>query len=119
MSYINKPGKTSSWRNMVIRQQVSDVIAYGKITTTITKAKETQKHVEHLITLAKNPTLANTRHIRSVLLDTKTLNVDELVKKLISLAKKMENRKGGYSRVIRYSERKGDNTTIAILQLLI
>ena len=40
MSFINKKGKTSSWRQMVIRQQVSDVIAYGEIQTTLTKAKE-------------------------------------------------------------------------------
>ncbi|MDE7433641.1 MAG: bL17 family ribosomal protein, partial [Mycoplasmoidaceae bacterium] len=35
---------------MVIRQQVSDVFAYGEIVTTVTKAKETQKHVEKVIT---------------------------------------------------------------------
>ena len=46
MSFINKKGKTSSWRKMVIRQQVSDVIAYGQIITTLTKAKETQKTEE-------------------------------------------------------------------------
>ena len=39
MSYINKKGKTTAWRQMVIRQQVSDVIAYGEIITTLTKAK--------------------------------------------------------------------------------
>ena len=118
MSYINKPGKTTAWRKMVIRQQVSDVIAYGKITTTITKAKETQKHVDRMISLAKKPTLANLRKIRSVLLPTKTLEVDQLVNKLVSIAKKYHDRHGGYTRVIRYDERPGDNTTTAIIQLV-
>lgn len=53
MSYINKKGKTTSWRLMVIRQQVSDVIANNEIITTLTKAKETKKHVDKIITLAK------------------------------------------------------------------
>ena len=118
MSFINKDGKTSSWRRMVIRQQVSDVIAYGKIETTITKAKETQKHVDNIITLAKNPTLANQRKIRSIILPTRTMKIDELMKKLATIAKKYEKRNGGYTRVLRISERQGDNTQIAILQLV-
>lgn len=103
---------------MVIRQQVSDVISYGKIKTTITKAKETQKHVDKVITLAKNPTLANQRRMRAIFLPTKKYTIDELVKRSIDLAKKLNARKGGYTRVIRYDERQGDNTTTAILQLL-
>lgn len=118
MSYINKPGKTTAWRNMVIRQQVSDVIAYGHIITTITKAKETQKHVDHVITLAKKNTLAAKRAIRSIILPTKIADTDVLMKKLSNLAKKYVNRDGGYTRVIRYDERAGDNTTSAIIQLV-
>ena len=118
MSFINKKGKTSSWRKMVIRQQVSDVIAYGQIKTTITKAKETQKHVDTIITLAKDNTLASDRKMRSIFLKTATMDVDQLVKKAHTIAKKYENRKGGYTRVVRIDERDGDNTTVAILQLV-
>ncbi len=118
MSYINKKGKTSSWRQMVIKQQVSDVIAYNQIKTTITKAKETQKHVDNLISLAKKNTLAADRKIRSILKDTKTMNVDQLIKKVHTIAKKYEKRNGGYTRVVRFDEQKGDNTTTAILQLV-
>ena len=118
MSFINKPGKTTAWRRMVIRQQVSDVIAYGKIETTITKAKETQKHVDKLITLAKKPTLANQRKIRSILLPVRTMGVEAIMTKLSTLAKKYEKRNGGYTRVLRVSERQGDQTQVAILQLV-
>ena len=52
MSYINKDGKTTAWRIRVIRQQVSDVLAYGQIKTTLTKAKETRRHVDKIITLS-------------------------------------------------------------------
>ena len=118
MSFINKKGKTSSWRRMVIRQQVSDVIAYGQIQTTITKAKETQNHVDAIITLAKDNTLASDRKMRSIFLKTSTMDVDQLVKKAHTIAKKYENRKGGYTRVVRIDERDGDNTTVAVLQLV-
>ncbi len=50
MSYINRRGKDTAYTNMVIKQQVSDVIAYHEIKTTITKAKETQKRVEKMVT---------------------------------------------------------------------
>jgi large subunit ribosomal protein L17 len=103
---------------MVIRQQVSDVISYGKITTTFTKAKETQKHVDKMITLAKKGTLDATRRISSVLLDTKLNDKQKLLKKLLTLAEKYKARKGGYTRVLRLGTRSGDRTEEAILELV-
>lgn len=118
MSYINKEGKTSSWRRMVIRQQVSDVIAYGNIKTTLIKAKETQRHVDRVITLAKKNTLESNRKILSIIKDTKKESAIELVKKLQTIAKKYVARKGGYTRVLKLGKRSGDNTEVAILELV-
>lgn len=119
MSYINKPGKTRSWRKMVNRQQVSDVIAYNQIITTHTKAKESQRHVDHLITLAKKNTLASRRAAAAILLDTKNLSKDELLKKLFNeLGPKYQKRHGGYTRVLKLGRRQGDNTEEAIIQLV-
>jgi large subunit ribosomal protein L17 len=103
---------------MVIRQQASDVIAYGRITTTITKAKETQRHVDRIITLAKENTLASKRKILSKLLDTTTSTKEELLTKLADIAKKNETRNGGYTRVLKLGKRRGDNTEEAILELV-
>jgi large subunit ribosomal protein L17 len=103
---------------MVIRQQVSDVIAYGKIQTTFTKAKETQKHVDRVITLAKKNTLDGNRRILAIVKDTKKLKRIDLVHKLHELAKKYNTRKGGYTRVLRLGRRPGDNTETAILELV-
>lgn len=50
MSYINRRGKDRAYTQMVIRQQVSDLIAYHELHTTITKAKIAQKRVEKLVT---------------------------------------------------------------------
>lgn len=119
MSYINKPGKTRSWRKMVNRQQVSDVIAYNQIITTSTKAKESQRHVDHLITLAKKNTLASRRAAAAILMDTKKLDRDALLRKLFNeLGPKYEKRPGGYTRVLKLGSRPGDNTEEAIIQLV-
>jgi large subunit ribosomal protein L17 len=103
---------------MVIRQQVSDVISYGHITTTITKAKETQRHLDKVITLAKKGTLDADRRILAVLLNTKNDDMDALLKKAHTYANTYKTRKGGYSRVLKLGSRPGDRTEEAILQLV-
>jgi large subunit ribosomal protein L17 len=103
---------------MVIRQQVSDVVAYSKIKTTFTKAKETQKHVDRIITMAKKNTLADKRRILSIVKPTKTLDKPALLKKLEELAKKYNQRNGGYTRVLILGRRPGDRTEVAILELV-
>lgn len=119
MSYINKPGKTRAWRKMVSRQQVSDLISHGSIVTTKTKAKESQRHVDHLITLAKKNTLASRRAAAAILLGTNQHSADDLLRKLFNeLGPKYANRAGGYTRVIKLGNRPGDNTEEAVLQLV-
>ena len=119
MSFINKKGKTRSWRKMVTRQQVTDVIAYGQIITTLTKAKESQRHVDRIITLAKKNTLASRRQAAAILLDNKKFTKDELLKKLFNeVGSKYKDRNGGYTRVLKLGTRIGDNTEQAILQLV-
>ncbi len=119
MSYINKKGKTTAWRQMVIRQQVSDILAYEQITTTLAKAKETRKHVDKIITLAKKNTIASRRQAFAILLDTKNLSKDDLLKKLFNeLGKKYKDRNGGYTRVLKLGKRLGDNTEKAIVSLV-
>ncbi len=119
MSYINKKGKTTSTRLMIIRQQVSDCLSYNEITTTLTKAKETQKHLEKLITIAKDNTVANKRRAKAMLLNTQVGTADELVSHLFSkVAPVFKDRKGGYTRVIKLGARMGDATEMAILQFV-
>ena len=119
MSFQNKKGKTQAWRKMVIRQQVSDVLAYGKLITTHTKAKETQRHVDKMITLAKKDTLASRRAAAAVLLNTSKMTADEILKKLFSeYGPKYKNRNGGYTRVLKLGSRPGDDTEEAIIELV-
>lgn len=119
MSYINKLGKTRSWRKMVTRQQVSDVLSYDSIVTTHTKAKETQRHVERLITIAKKNSLAAKRRAEAILIKTTKHSKDDLIKKLFNeIAPKYKDRPGGYTRVLKLGTRAGDNTEQAVIQLV-
>jgi len=118
MSYVSKKGKTTAWRNMVIRQQVSDFISDGKIITTLTKAKESQRHIEKLITLGKENTLAHSRKIDSIILDTKKHTKSDLLKKVYELGKKYLKRQGGYTRVLKLGTRPSDRTEMAIIELV-
>jgi len=119
MSFVITKRKNTAWRNMVIRQQATDVIVYGHIETTQAKAKELRKHVDHLITLGKKNTLEAKREILSIVLDNSKMTKEAILKKLTTtLAKKYANRKGGYTRVLKLDPRAGDNTKMAIISLL-
>lgn len=119
MSYINKPGKTTASRLMIIRQQVSDMIAYHELKTTLTKAKETQKRIEKIITLAKHDTIANRRLANRWLLDTQKLNTKDAIKYLFeTIGPTFSKRPGGYTRVLKLGKRQGDATEMAILQFV-
>ena len=119
MSFVITHRKNTAWRNMVIRQQATDVIVYGYIETTQARAKELRKHVDHLITLGKKNTLAAKQEIMSFVVKNKQMNQQDILKKLTTtLAKKYADRKGGYTRVLKLDNRAGDNTKMAIIQLV-
>jgi large subunit ribosomal protein L17 len=120
MSFQNKKGKTSARNKMIIRQQVSDVLANNKIITTHTKAKETQRHVDKIISLTKKKnTLAAKRAAASILLTTSKLDSSAILNRLFTeLADKYKDRNGGYTRVLKLGSRSGDNAEEAILELV-
>lgn len=119
MSFIINHRKNAAWDKMVIRQQATDVVVYGQITTTRGQAKELKKHVDHLITLGKKNTLEAKREILSIVLDNQKMKKEAICKKLCGdLAKKYADRKGGYTRVIKLDPRAGDNSDMAIIQLV-
>ena len=119
MSYINKRGKTTATRVMIIRQQVSDAISYHEIKTTITKAKETQKRLDKLVTWAKEDTIANRRLASKWLVNTQKADAKELLKHLFDkIGPAFKERPGGYTRVLKLGKRQGDATEMAILQFV-
>ena len=108
-----KLGKTSAQRKALLRQQVTDLLNYGKIETTFFRAKEVQPVVEKMITLGKKGGLANYR--RALAFITK----EAVAKKLFDeIASKYAERNGGYTRVTRTGARRGDAAETAVIELV-
>ena len=108
-----KLGKTSAQRKALLRQQVTDLLANGKLETTFCRAKEVQPVVEKMITLAKKGGLANYR--RALAFITK----EDVAKKLFDeIGAKYADRNGGYTRVTRTGARRGDAAEMAVIELV-
>ena len=108
-----KLGKTSTQRKAMLRQLVTDLLEHGKLETTFYRAKEVQPVVEKMITLGKKAGLANYRRALSY------ITKEDVAKKLFDeIAPKYAERNGGYTRVTRTGERRGDAAEMAVIELV-
>ncbi len=108
-----KLNRTSEHRKALIKNMLNSLIKYEQITTTLPKAKVLKPQAEKIITLGKKDTLTNTKMLISKLQD---LNSTNKVKK--TLSKRYENRKGGYTRIIKAGFRYGDNAPMAVIEFV-
>lgn len=113
MAGYRKLGKTADQRRALLRGLVTDTLKYGKIETTVYRAKETKRLVDKMITLGKKNNLAAKRRALSYIYDEATV-----YKLFDEIAPKYENRKGGYTRLVRLGTRRGDGAETAILELV-
>ena len=113
MAINRKLGKTTDQRRALLRGLVTDTLKYGKIETTVFRAKEAKRFVDKMITLGKKGDLAAKRRAMSFIYD------EDVVYSLFNdIAPKFEARNGGYTRIIRLGNRKGDGAETAILELV-
>ena len=108
-----KLNRTSEHRKALIKNMLNSLIKYEQITTTLPKAKFLKPQADKIITLGKKESLQNTRLLMSKLQDIKSTNK---VKK--TLSKRYENRKGGYTRIVKAGFRYGDNAPMAIIEFV-
>jgi len=108
-----KLNRTSEHRKALIKNMLNSLIKYEQITTTLPKAKVLRPQAEKIITLGKKNSLQNTRTLISKLQD---INSTNKVKK--TLSKRYENRKGGYTRIIKAGFRYGDNAPMAVIEFV-
>lgn len=100
-------------RMALLRNLVTSFLETGRIETTLTRAKETKRLAEKMITLGK----ANTLHSRRQALAF--INKEDVVTKLFSeIAPNYAERNGGYTRIIQAGPRRGDAAPMAILELV-
>ena len=108
-----KLNRTSEHRKALIKNMLNSLIKYEQITTTLPKAKVLRPQADKIITLGKKDSLQNTKTLISKLQDSKSANK---VKKILS--KRYQDRKGGYTRVIKAGFRYGDNAPMAIIEFV-
>lgn len=113
MAY-RKLGVENKHRRSILANLTKDIIMNGKVKTTETRAKEVRKFVDKMITYGKNASLVSRRKALAFF-----QNDERPVKKIFNeLAPKYANRNGGYTRILKLTERRGDDALIVILELV-
>src|SRR5206468_6337905 len=108
-----KLSRNTSHRRALLRNLVTDFLDHGRLMTTLPKAKEVRPLAEKMITLGKRDSLHARRQVQSYLLR------EAIVGKLFdTIAPRFAGRNGGYSRIIKLGNRKGDGADLAIIELI-
>ena len=110
---LRKLNRTTSHRLAMFRNMANALLTHEQITTTLPKAKELRRVVEPMITMGKQPTLANRRLAYNRLRDRDTVS-----KLFGELGPRYAKRNGGYLRILKNGLRKGDNAPMALVSLL-
>lgn len=128
MSY-RKLGRKSAQRKAMLRDLTTDVIINGRIETTVYRAKEVRRFVDKMITLGKRGDLASRRRaaafLRNEIADAHIdeendeVVVESVLNRLFDVyAVRYKDRQGGYTRILRKGQRRGDAAEMAILELV-
>ena len=113
MPGARKLGRTTDHRKAMLRAMVTFLMENGKIETTVTRAKEVRSMAEKIITIAKNGDLHSKRQVFAY------ITKETVAKKVIDeIAPKYQERKGGYTRIVKIGPRRGDAAEMAIIELV-
>ncbi len=116
MRHLNsgrKLGRTASHRKAMLANLATSVLDKERVTTTLAKAKEVRGVVERLITYGKKGNLHGIR------LAARSVKDKDVLKKLFDdIAPTYKEREGGYTRIVKLGERRGDNAELSIIELV-
>ena len=110
---VNHLGRKSGHRKALLSNMAVSLIMHKRITTTVAKAKALESYVEPLITKSKEDTTHNRRIVFSYLKSKEA--VTELFR---TIAPKIADRPGGYTRVLHVGFRQGDAAEMALIELV-
>lgn len=113
MATYRKLGCETAHRNLMLRNLVTSLLRHGRIETTVTRAKETKRMAEKMITLGKRGDLHARRQVMAYVMDETVVN-----NLFTDIAPKYAERNGGYTRIIKKGPRKGDNAEMAFIELV-
>ncbi|WP_055078599.1 50S ribosomal protein L17 [Lagierella massiliensis] len=113
MANLRKLGRRTDHRQAMLRNQVQSLLEHGRIETTLTRAKETRRVAEKMITLAKKGDLHSRRQVMAYVYK------DDVAHKLFEeIAPQYKERNGGYTRILKLGPRMGDSAEMCILELV-
>ncbi|MCY3974637.1 MAG: 50S ribosomal protein L17 [Simkaniaceae bacterium] len=134
----NKLGRNGSHRRCLMANMLKSLVYYGRIGTTVAKAKELRRHADRMVTLAKRGTLACRRKAVAEMMirfnrlsskearaakggDLSAYNVDRLVMDRLfgELSSRYADRKGGYTRIVRTGNRVGDGADLCVIEYVV
>ena len=110
---LRKLNRTTSHRLAMLRNMANSLLRHEAIKTTLPKAKELRRVVEPLITLGREPTVANKRLAFNRLRDR-----ENVVKLFAEIGPRYKARNGGYTRILKMGFRVGDNAPMAFMELV-
>lgn len=106
-------GGSASHQKAILANLATALFEHGRITTTEAKAKRLRPYAEKLITHAKHGKLANRREVLKVIRDKDIVHV-----LFEEIGPSFADRNGGYTRIIKTINRKGDNAPMAVIELV-
>ncbi len=113
MANKRKLGRPTDHRMAMLKNLTTALLEHGKIETTVARAKETRALAEKMITLGKTNTLHSRRQALSF------ITKEDVVKKLFEeIAPKYADRNGGYTRITKTFERRGDAALMSVIELV-
>ena len=110
---FNPLSRTTAHRRAMTRNMVTSLLRFERITTTKAKALEVRRAAEKLITRSKVDSVHNRREAAKFIQDEKVLN-----KLFTEIGPRMKDRNGGYTRIIKIGQRKGDAAMEVVLELV-
>lgn len=106
-------GRKAAPRKALVRDLVTSLILHERIKTTNVKARVLRPKIERLITRARKGTLAERRFIQKV------VRTEAALKKMMeSIGPRYKTRNGGYTRILKLGQRKGDNASMVMIELI-
>ena len=106
-------GGSPAHERIILRNLASQLFEHGRVVTTVTKAKRVRPLAEKLINRAKTDTVANRRFVNRTITDRGIVHI-----LFTEIGPRMEGRDGGYTRVTRIGNRKGDNAPMAVIEVI-
>jgi large subunit ribosomal protein L17 len=104
---------------LMLANLAASLFEHKRITTTVTKAKRLRPYAERLITFAKRGDLASRRRVQGAISARNNTNKGLVHELFTEIAPQLANREGGYTRITKIGNRKGDNAPMAVIELVL